>query len=144
MASGLTQFGANLLLEKLLRGTAGTFPATGFVGLFSATPSDTYTSGSPNGTELTTGVVGAYARVSIGMGTSTGFAVLSAGSTSNSAAITFPTATSGTGVSVTQWGLFDASTTGNLFFWADLTTPQTVANGNPYSFAIGALVISII
>jgi hypothetical protein len=40
--------------------------------------------------------------------------------------------------------MFDAVTVGNLLFWADLTTPQTVASGNPYSFAIGALVIAMI
>ncbi|SRR6266436_5758851 len=135
MASGMTQFCWNLLLEKLLRGTAGTFPGTFYMGLGTGGFSDTAQTG-----ETTSGNIGGYARQALTVATGT-WAALSAGSTSNSAIINWGTASSGAGVSLTQWGIFDASTSGNLFLWADLTTSQTVANGNPYSIAIGAAVV---
>jgi hypothetical protein len=137
MASGITQFATNLLLNRLLRGVAGSFPATVYVGLYTATPSDT-----GGGTESTTGQITNYARQPITVGTGV-FAAASAGSTSNSNIIDFGTSSGGTGSAVTQWGIFDAVTAGNLLFWGDLTTPQTVSSGNPYNFAIGALVIAL-
>lgn len=136
MASGFTQFYTNLHLNKVLRAVAGTWPSPIYVGLFTATPSDT-----GGGTEVTTTLWTNYARVAITPATGA-FAALAAGSTSNSAIVDFGTSSGGTGAACTQWGIFDALTTGNLFFWADLTTPQTVSSGNPASFAIGALVIA--
>lgn len=139
MASGFHNFLMNLLLNRLLQGTAGTFPPTVYFGLYSATPNDTTAGGG--GTEITTGVIGGYARVSK-VTTSAQFTTSSAGSSSNVTIIDFGTASAGSGVSVTQWGMFDGPTAGNLLCWADLTPAQTVANGNPYSFAVGALVIA--
>jgi len=136
MASGITNFCANLLFEKLLRGTAGSWPATFYVALSSTLPTDTGT----NFTEPTG--VGAYARQPLVTATTT-WAALAAGSTSNAAVINYPNATATIGT-MTDWGLFDLLTGGNLHLWADLTTPQTIASGNPYSFAIGALVIGAI
>ncbi len=137
MASGFTQFLMNLLLNRLLQGTAGTFPGTVYFGLYSSTtPTDT-----GGGTEVTSGNIGGYARVSK-VTTSAQFTTSSVGSSSNVTTIDFGTASSGTGVQLNQWGMFDALTAGNLLCWADLTPAQTVANGNPYSFAIGALVIA--
>jgi hypothetical protein len=138
MASGISQFCGNLLLNRILRAVAGTFPATLYIGLYTATPSDT-----GGGTEVTTGQITNYARQAITAGTGA-FAAPTTASSANSAIIDFGTSSGGTGATVTQWGMFDAVTAGNLLFWADLTTPQTVASGNPYSFAIGALVIAMI
>lgn len=138
MSSGITNTCANLLLNRYLRAVAGTFPATLYIGLFTATPSDT-----GGGTEVTTGQITNYARQAIVAGTGA-FSAAAGGSCSNSAIIDFGTSSGGTGATVTQWGMFDALTVGVLQFWADLTTPQTVASGNPYSFAIGALVIAMV
>jgi hypothetical protein len=137
MASGITQFATNLLLNRLLRGVAGSFPATVYIGLFTVTPTD-----AGGGTEVTTSLITNYARQPITVGTGV-FSAASSGSTSNSNLIDFGTSSGGTGAACTQWGMFDAVTTGNLLFWGDLTTPQTVSNGNPYNFAIGALVIAL-
>lgn len=137
MASGWTNFAVNVILEKTLRGVAGTFPSNFYVGLYTSTPSDT-----GGGTELTTGTLGSYARQTIATATGS-WAALSLGSTSNAAIINFGTAGTGS-VTVSQWGLFDASTVGNLWFWSDLSPAQVVAVGNPYSFAIGAFVIGCI
>lgn len=135
MASGITNFTFNLMLEKLLRGTAGTWPSTLYVALFTATPSDT-----GGGTEYT----GWGSRLAITVGSSA-FNALSGGSTANTSTLTLTSsATTGSGGSnVTQWGLYDASTSGNLVLWADVTPSggMPVVATNPISFASGAMVI---
>lgn len=136
MASGITNFCANLLFEKLLRGTAGTFPTTFYCALSSTQPSDAGT-----GFTEPTGV-GGYARQGIVVGTAA-WTTLAAGSTSNVASINYGTASASIGT-MSDWGLFDALTAGNLHLWADLTTPQAIANGNPYSFAVGALIVGAV
>lgn len=121
------------MLEKLLRGTAGTWPSTIYIGLFTATPSDT-----GGGTEYT----GWGSRMSNTVGTSL-FNALSGGSTANTSTLTLTaSATTGSGGSnVTQIGIFDAVTSGNLLLWCDVTTPMPVVATNPISIASGALVI---
>jgi hypothetical protein len=134
MASGISQFTVALMLNKLLRGVAGTWPTTVYIGLFTSTPSD-----SGGGTECSGS---GYARQAITVGTGV-FAAVSAGSTTNSNLIDFGTASGAVGT-VTQFGIFDALTTGNLLAWGDLTASQVVANGNAYNIAIGAMGIGII
>lgn len=123
---------------------AGTGPANLYVGLFTTTPTDV-----GGGTEVTGG---SYARQAVASGltawkstqndnnASTG----TGGTTSNTNAITFspaPTANWGT---INGIGIFDASTSGNLLFWAPLTTPKTVNSGDPApSFSAGALTIQL-
>lgn len=105
-----------------------------WIGLFTATPSDT-----GGGTEVSGS---SYARVAVAR-TGAGFAAATgaAATTSNSGAVTFPTATGSWGT-VTQFGVFDAATSGNLVFWGDLTASKTVGNGDTVSFAASALTIT--
>lgn len=102
-----------------------------WIGLFTATPSDT-----GGGTEVTGG---SYARVAV-VRTGAGFnaATGTAATTTNAGTVTFPTATGSWGT-VTQFGVFDAATVGNLVFWGDLTNSKTVASGDTVSFAAGSL-----
>lgn len=94
--------------------TGATHP-TAYIGLFTAvgaTP-DSWTSGSPTMTEVTGG---SYARVNA---TSAGFNASSGtmpSSITNSGAITFPQASANWGT-VIAFGLFDASTAGDLLAW---------------------------
>jgi hypothetical protein len=85
-------------------------PATVYVGLFTATPSD-----AGGGTEVSGG---AYARVAV-TNNSTNFPAAASGSKSNGTAITFPTLTANAGTAV-AFGTFDASTAGNLMDWGAL------------------------
>jgi hypothetical protein len=135
MSSGITTFCANLLLSKLLLGSTGTFPTTFFCALSTTIPND-------GGSGFTEPATGGYSRQPMTVNTTT-WAALSAGSTSNLLAINYTTATAAIGT-VSDWGLFDATTAGALHLWADLTTPQTIANGNPYSFATGALIVGAV
>lgn len=124
---------------------AGTGPATLYVALYTANPTD-----STAGTEVSGG---SYARVAVtsslanwagtqGAGT-TAVSSGTSGTTSNNAAITFPAPTANWGV-ITGVGLLDASTAGNLLFFGALTTNKTVNNGDPApSFAISALTVQL-
>lgn len=124
---------------------AGSGPTTLYIGLFTATPSDT-----GGGTEVSGG---SYARVAVtsslanwagtqGAGT-TVVSSGTSGTTSNNNAITFPAPTANWGT-VTSFGIFDASSGGNPQFWGALTTSKTVNNGDAApSFAAGALSIQL-
>jgi hypothetical protein len=133
-----------LIIDALFRAQTYTFPSTLYVALFTSAPT-----AAGGGTEVSGG---SYARVAVtsslanwagtqGAGTtvaSTG----TSGTTSNNNAITFPAPTAAWGV-VTSIGVFDAATSGNLIFFASLTTSKTINNGDAApSFAAAALTFS--
>jgi hypothetical protein len=136
----------NKLIDHLFRGTAYTAPAGVYIALFTANPTDT-----GGGTEVSTSGT-AYARVNVAPGTgnwantqNSGVGVSSgtSGTTQNINTITFGTPTANWGV-VTGIGLFDASTAGNLLFWAPLAASKTVNNGDPApSFPAGTLTVQL-
>jgi len=131
--AGKSDFLENAVLAKVFNATAFPATATVYLALYTAAPTD-----AGGGTEVTGN---AYARVAVTANT-TNFPAPSGGSISNGTAITFPQATpSGWGV-VTHFGIFDASTSGNLLYWAALTASKTVDPLDTVSFAIGALVIT--
>lgn len=143
--TALTNFAENKIIDALLRAQSIGTPATWYVGLFTAAPSDT-----GGGTEVTGG---SYARVAVTAALANFAGTQSAGSTtassgtggtsSNNGAITFPAPTANWGV-VTHFGLFDASTAGNLWIWGALTASKTINNGDAApSFAAGALTFQI-
>jgi hypothetical protein len=119
----------NKLLDHMLGKTAYTMP-TVYVGLYTAAPTD-----AGGGTEVSGGN---YGRVTTSGAT---WNAASAGSSSNAAAVTFPTASASWGT-VTHFGLFDATTAGNMLRWGALTTSKTVGNGDTPSFGIGTLVLT--
>jgi|SRR6478609_100675 hypothetical protein len=129
MAGSKTDYAENKVLDAVLNNTSFVV-ATPYVALFTATPSD-----SGGGTEVSGG---SYARVA----STTSWPAASGGSCANDVAIAFPTASASWGT-VTQFAIMDASTAGNMIYWGDLTTPRTIASGDPTpTFAIGALVIT--
>lgn len=133
MAGSFSDYLENALLNQLFRGSSYSFPGTLYVGLYTAAPTD-----AGGGTEVSGN---SYARVAVTANTSN-WANSTAGATSNSNAITFPQA-SGTWGTVVALGIFDASTSGNLLAWADLTTSKLVGNGDTPSFAAGDLDVTL-
>lgn len=145
-AQDMSDYLENKLIDHLFRGSAYTAPGTLYVGLSTASCSD-----SSFGTEVSGGN---YARASVtpnstnfantqasGTGASTG----TGGQTSNLTAIAIgsaaPNANWGT---VTHFFIADASTSGNLLVCKALTTSKTVNNGDAQpSFAIGALTFTL-
>ena len=153
--AAMTDFLENKLIDWFFRAqaigitgasaAAGTGPTSLYYGLFTAAPSDT-----GGGTEVSGG---SYARVTVASslanyaGTqSSGSTVASSGTgglTSNNGTITFPAPTANWG-SVTHFGVFDASSGGNLLIHGALTVAKTINNGDAApSFAAAAFTFQI-
>ena len=144
-ATSFTDYLENQLTDFLFRAQTFTPPAAIFISLHTAACSD-----SSTGTEVTGG---SYARVSVTRslanfaGTqSAGSTVASSGTggtTSNNNAITFPAPTANWG-SITHFGIFDASSAGNMWVCQALTVAKTVNNGDAApSFPAAALTIQV-
>ena len=123
-----SNFLENALINAVLRNTTYTSPATVYVGLFTNDPTD-----ADSGTEVTGG---SYARTSVTFGAP------SNGVSTNSADVTFPTATAGWG-EVTHVGLYDASTGGNLLFHTGLDTAKTIDSGDIFKITSGNLSVTL-
>jgi hypothetical protein len=126
--------------QAILNGVLQDPSYAGYATLWIALSTTTPTEAGGNFTEPSTG---SYARVSTvaadwGAASGTAPAVKS-----NTATKTFPTATGdwSSGVNMTHFGLYDASTAGNLKWWGALTTAKPVLNGDTASFAAGALIL---
>ncbi len=114
----------NKVLDHILGTTAYTMPTTVYVGLSTATFAD-----DNSGTELSGS---GYARQSIT------FNAAASGATDNDAAVEFPAATGSWGT-VSHFGLFDASTGGNLLIHGAFTTSKTIATGDILKISAGDL-----
>ena len=143
--AAMSDYLENKLIDQLFRGQAYSFPTTVYVALLTAAPSDT-----GGGTEVTGG---SYARVGVACNLTNWAGTQSAGSTiassgttgttSNNAGVTFPSPTANWGV-VTHFGIYDASSAGNLLWFAALTVNKTVNNGDAApAFSTAALTIQI-
>jgi len=118
----------NAIINGTLRATSYTAPTTVYVGLYTTDPTDANT-----GTEVSGG---SYAR------TSATFGAPSNGVTTNSAAVTFPTAT-GTWGTVGWIGILDAATSGNLLYHTPLTSSKSIISGDIFTIAIGNLSVTL-
>lgn len=127
--SGFTDYLEDALLKHVFTNTAYTSPTTVYAALFTVAPSDT-----GGGTEVSGG---AYARQSMAFSVS-GTSTLA----TNSAAVEYPTATADYGT-VVAVGIFDASTSGNLLAYANLTTSKTVSSGDVFRFNAGDVDITL-
>lgn len=135
--AGFTDVYENSLLDHVFRNQSYTPPATVYVGLFTAAPTDAYTSGVPTGTEVSGG---SYAR------TSATFGAAASGSITNSGTVTFPTSSAAwnSGSNITHFGVFEASSGGTMIGWGSITTPQAVGAANiTLSFAASALTVTL-
>lgn len=125
--AAMSNYLENALVNAVLRNTAYTSPATVYVGLYTTDPTDANT-----GTEVSGN---GYARQ-----TAT-FAAPSNGVSTTSATIEFPQATGSWGT-VAYFGIFDASTSGNLLIHGALTTSKTIDNGDVFRIASGNLTVT--
>ena len=120
------------LLDHVFGGGDYTRPANLYFALFTAAPSD-----SGGGTEVTGG---SYARVNM-TNDATNFpaATTTAGVTTkkNGTTIQFAQATANWGT-VTHWGVFDASTSGNLIVHGALSASRSVVSGDAPRFLADA------
>ena len=129
--SSFTDYTEDLVLEWLLTTNSATRPTAWYVGLFTAAPSD-----PGGGTEVSGN---GYAR------TSAAFTVSGTNPTTatNSAAVEFPTATGGNWGTITHIAIFDASTSGNMLAWAQLTNSKTIDEGDVLRIPTSDLAITL-
>jgi hypothetical protein len=130
--SSFSDYTENLVLTWLFTGDSATRPTAWYVGLFTAAPSDT-----GGGTEVTGS---GYARVATGTISISGTSPTLA---TNSAAIEFAAATGGNWGAITHAAIFDASTSGNMFAFAELTTARTINDGDVFRIPAGSLDITL-
>lgn len=139
LAGGKAATASNGILNHVFRTTSYTAPTNVYVGLLSTCP----TAGN-NGTELTGN---GYTRSSAiakadASWTYTAATFIAAATIVNAAAISFPAAATNPWT-VNCFGVYDASSAGNLLYWGSVTgAPVTVSVGATASFAIGQLTIT--
>ena len=124
----MSNFLEDALINATLRNTTYTSVATVYVSLWTSDPTD-----AGSGTEVSGG---SYARTAVTFGAPTN------GVTTNSADVTFPTATASWGV-VGWIGINDAITTGNLLYHSPLDTSKTIDTGDIFKISTGNLSVTL-
>ena len=125
--SALSDYAENKLLDQILSTTAFTAPSAVYLGLSTGSFGD-----DNSGTELTGNN---YSRVSVT------FDSAASGTADNTSAIEFAAATGSWG-SISHFGLFDASSGGNLLIHGAFTAAKTIASGDVLKIDAGDLDIS--
>lgn len=127
--TALSNYLENALINHVLRNTAYTTPGTSiYVALFTNAGTEDNTS-----TEVTGG---AYARQQV-----TAWDAPTNGSTQNTSDIAYATATAS--YQVISVGIMDASTSGSLLFYGNLSTSKIVASGDVFKFTASSLKVSL-
>ena len=122
-----TNFLETEILDHVFAGAAYTAPSQHYLGLFTAAPGE-----AGGGTELSGS---AYARQTVDFATS-------GATTSNDAAVEFPTATASFGT-VTHVAVFDAATSGNMMAYATLASSKAIDTGDVFRVPTGDLDITL-
>lgn len=149
MAGNLSNYAENKILELSTGKTAWSKPEV-WVGLYTTAPTD-----STGGTEVSGG---SYTRIKVSDTTNSVFGTASAGSIANNGSfnssssstltgsgtgvITFPKATASWGT-INAVALLDASTSGNVLWYGELTNPKTIDIDDTVSFAANDLQLSL-
>lgn len=111
--------------------TYGTAPSAVYVALYNGSPTPTGAGGS----EVTT-TIRVAGRVAATFGSIT--QATGQNSMANTGLVDY--GNSAGNATVDYFALFDAASSGNMLYFAALTTPRSVTTGGATSFAIGALV----
>lgn len=128
--AGFSDYLEDKVLKHVFGGSAYTAPGTLYVALYTVAPTDTGGGAEVSG--------GGYTRKTAA------FTVSGTNPTqaSNTAAIEYPTATANYGT-VVAVGIFDASSSGNLMAYANLTSSKVVSTGDVFRFNAGDLDITL-
>lgn len=126
--AGLSTYAEGKAHDHFFRNTAYTPAATVYMALFSTIPNDDGT----GGTEVSgTG----YARQAITFG------AYSSRRIANSGTVTFTNSGVGSWTTAIGWGIYDASSSGNLLCTGTLSPQATVTAGNSFSLLAGEVIV---
>lgn len=123
--SGFSTHLAHALMNHVFRGTAYTAPASTYLALATADLTDDNLTAN----EIDSATHTWYARQEI-----TSWTAPSAGVSSNSNQIQF-TPVSGTSITISHWGIYDAATSGNLLASGALNDSKTLNVDDIYTLA---------
>jgi hypothetical protein len=126
--AAMSNYLENALINATLRNTTYTSPSVVYVGLFTSDPTDAGT-----GTEVSGG---SYARKAMTFGAP------SNGASVNSSAVEFDQATGNWGT-ITHFGIFDASSSGNLLYHGALTASKAIETGDVFKFATSSVSVTL-
>jgi hypothetical protein len=126
--AAMSNYLENALINATLRNTTYTSPSVVYAGLFTSDPTD-----AGSGTEVTGG---SYARKAMTFGAP------SDGASVNSGAVEFDQATANWGT-ITHFGIFDASSSGNLLYHGALTASKTIEAGDVFKFATSSVSVTL-
>ena len=137
--SAASNYTENNVIDALLRGVAFPLPAKTYVSLHTANP------GEAGGNEVTTGAFPAYVRreAEVGGAIGSGWSAPSDGVSQNAKQLTYPGFDGASPVTVTHWAVYDASTGGNMLFYAPLQTSRQLQSGDVFVFDINALTVTM-
>ena len=124
----ISNFLEDAIINATLRNTTYTSVATVYVSLWTTDPTD-----AGSGTEVSGG---SYARTAVTFGAP------SNGVTTNSADVTFPTAT-GTWGTVGWIGINDALSSGNLLYHTALDASKSITSGDIFKITTGNLSVTL-
>jgi hypothetical protein len=140
--SKLTNYAENALAD-FIRGQGLTLPGNWYFSLAS-TADDTGATEVTGTSYARVGVTRSLTEFSGTQGATTTAASTGVShATRNNSAILWPTAGSGGWTAASKLSVWDASTGGNCWFYMDLPSAVTVANGSAYSLAISAVVFEL-
>jgi len=117
----------NKVIDHFLGTSSTSAPSNVYIGLFTSNPTD-----ANSGTEVSGN---GYSRQVIT------FNAASSGSATNSSAETF-TASGGNWGTITHFGIFDASSSGNLLYHGALTDDKVIEDGDSLVVATTAITIT--
>lgn len=132
MASNISTYLADKLLDHCLAVTSFTKPTHTYVALFTANPT------MPAGTGGVEVSGGSYARVQL----DGSLAAAASESSVTNADLTFAAATADWGT-ITGVGIYDASSAGNLLWAGALAANKTVSNGDTFKIPSGSLTVGL-
>lgn len=125
--SDFSDYLENELLDHVFRNAAYSSPSAVYLALFTTAPTD-----AGGGTEVSTG---GYAREAITFGAASGGAI------ANTSAVEF-TASGANFGTILAVGIFDASTSGNLLAWNEITS-VVINDGDTLNFPIGDIDVTL-
>ena len=125
------------IIKHLFRTGSFTKPTVLGIALFTVAPNKET---GAAGTEVTGG---AYARVNVPPLDANWDVPANGGDTANTAVVTFPAPSGANWGSVVAFGIYDATTAGNLLYSANLTQSKTVNDGDAApNFPAGTITVS--
>lgn len=138
MSNAASNYLENAVLDWWLNNNSGGYssPSTLYLALFHGTAAGVLTN-LEAGTLTDEVTLGSYSRQTVSFGSPTG------GSIQNDAAVTFPTATANYDGTVTCIAIMDASTSGNVLWYGELSVSKTVTTGDQFQVATGNLQVSL-